>query len=63
MFLVCSVTRIVDDFVHGLGVIEVVFLREVEGRRGGVDCVGGFVVHFGRLAEIRVAKGGKLGRR
>jgi hypothetical protein len=43
VFLLCSALGIVDDFVHALGVSEVIFVGEVEGSIGG----GGDVVGFG----------------
>lgn len=61
MSLIGGVLRIVNNFVHGFRVIEVVFLWEMEGRRGGgVDCVvsgihrGGFVVGSTRSLECRM---------
>lgn len=58
MFLLGGVLRIVDYFVHGLCVCEVVFLGEVEGGRGrgGVDCVG----HGGREGNARLSVGWRL---
>ena len=51
MLFVRSIFGISDDFVHGFGVIELVFCREVEGVAGSLrfNVVLGFGNHLERM--------------